>query len=244
MELTTKENSLKVVQQRTSVFFMSQYIGYSKENAERFKKAIGHEGMTVGAVQGAGIPVPMGNPSMPQLGMPWKLVDKDVIINFLPGKIDVIQDKEFEVASGVKSFIAYSKEVVGKIIGEAGYTMSRLAYAPLFSLTSKEPKEVKQRWGKLLSKTTVEGIDFQNIELRFLLKKQIKINGGLVDINMLNQISDGIHLVNGQKDADCLLLQIDLNTIPDTAYSFGVSDLNAFLDLAPLEIENICKFVL
>lgn len=235
---------VRLVQQRASIFFFSQYIGYSEENAKKFIDLIGHENMKIGAIQGQGIAVPLSNPDMPQLGMPWRIIDGNASINFLPGKIDVIRDNEEAPETGTSDFVAYVKDIIGKIINGTHYSMSRVAYAPLFSVITQEQGEVKKRWGKLLVKTSCEGIDFQNIELRYLLKKEVNLNGKSVQINLFHQISDGMHFKDGKKDADCLLLQIDVNTIPEMNYSFSIKDFDTFMEIAPKEVKLLSTSVL
>lgn len=235
---------VRLAQQRVSIFFFSQYIGYSEENAKKFIGLLGHDNVKIRAIQGPGIAVPLGNPDTPQLGMPWQIEEGNTSINFLPGKIDVIRNHEEDPKAGTIDFVAYAKDVIGKIIDDTQYSMSRIAYAPLFSVITQDQGEVMKRWGKLLVKTSCDGIDFQNIELRYLLKKEVDINGKSVQINLFHQISDGIHFKDGKKDSDCLLLQIDVNTIPEMNYSFTKKDFDTFMDIAPSEVKLLSDSIL
>lgn len=60
------------------------------------------------------------------------------------------------------------------------------------------------------------------------MKKIVRLNNKDIEMNFLHQLSDGFHVTNGQKDADCVLVRLDINTVPEKPYSFETEDMDEF----------------
>ena len=219
------ENLPKAVQMRGTIFFQ-QNIGYTPENASKYKQLLMPEGNVIGIPQ---VGIPMGaNPLAPQFGMPWRLVNDGLHISFFPNKIDIIYEKEGELGKIDVDFLKLCTEKFTLFKSDSQFPINRLAYAPLFSIIVNEKMQSTDFWQRILKKISYKGIPFQNIEYNFLLKNIVSINSKEVEMNFLHQLSDGYHITNGKKDSDCILMRLDINTVPEKPYSFGVDDMKVF----------------
>lgn len=221
----------KVVQLRGTIFFQ-QYIGYTPENVSIYKPLFMPDGDVVGIPQ-VGVPIQGSNPLAPQFGMPWQLVknyapNESLKISFLPNKIDIIQEKEGRFGEIDNKFLQLCFEKFRSFKDYGNFIISRMAYAPLFSVIVNDNIQATEFWQNLLKQTSYKGIPFQNIEYNFLLKKIVRLNDKDVEMNFLHQLSDGFHITNGQKDADCVLVKLDINTVPEKPYTFETKDMEDF----------------
>ncbi len=222
----------KVVQLRGTIFFQ-QYIGYTPENVRIYKPLFMPDGNVVGIPQ-AGVPIQGSNPLAPQFGMPWQLVknyatNESLKISFLPNKIDIIQEKEGRFGEIDNDFLNLCVEKFKSFKNNnRDFIISRMAFAPLFSIIVNDTVLATDFWQNLLKQTSYKGIPFQNIEYNFLLKKIVRLNNKDIEMNFLHQLSDGFHVTNGQKDADCVLVRLDINTVPEKPYSFETEDMDEF----------------
>lgn len=223
------ENPFKIVQQRATIF-MSQSIMYTPENAAKFKQLLLPQAKELIV---ANVPPQVSITMAPQYGMPWQLVeDVDGCIfrvMFLPNKIDIVQEKDGDFGSADKDFIEFSIDKFNELKKEISGSIDRMAYSPTVSYAVNEATSSSDFWNELLKRTTVKGIPFQNIGLTYLLKRIEYINNKEVEINFLHQFSDGFHLTDNKKDADCVLFTLDINTVSDRSYEFGIDDLCDFL---------------
>lgn len=220
------ENLPKVVQMRGTIFFQ-QIIGYTPENAAKYKQLLMPEGKVTGIPQ-VGIPIQGANPFAPQYGMPWQLVNESIQISFFPNKIDIVCEKEGVFGKNDAEFLRLCTEKFSKFKLDGDFPINRLAYAPLFSITVTEKMQSREFWQRILKQISYKGVPFQNIEYNYLLKNIVNINSKEVEMNFLHQLSDGYHITNGQKDSDCVLIKLDINTVPEKPYSFEVKDISAF----------------
>ena len=229
-----KEN-LSTVQLRSSIF-LQQNIGYTPENADRIKGLLNiNEGKVYGIPQ-PGLPVLGVNPMMPQYGMPWRIFIKkddgrEYNIAFQPGKIDIVLAKEESYNSNIETaFCQQSVEWFSSILDTLnGLTVQRIAYAPLYAIPKGNAGA--NLWKNLLNKTFIDGVQAQDINLQFLLKKLVSFGGMEIQMNLLHQIFDGVQtrMVNDtQTVCEVLLLQLDLNSVPEKVLSLDKAGITAF----------------
>lgn len=221
----------KVVQLRGTIFFQ-QYIGYTPENVSIYKQLFMPDGDVVGISQ-IGVPIQGSNPLAPQFGMPWQLVknyapNESLKISFLPNKIDIIQEKEGGFGEIDTEFLQLCLEKFKSFKNNGDFIISRMAFAPLFSIIINDNIQTTEFWQNLLKQTSYKGIPFQNIEYNFLLKKKVRLNERDIEMNFLHQLSDGFHITNGKKEADCVLIKLDINTVPEKPYTFETKDMEEF----------------
>lgn len=227
-----KEKMITV--QLRSTIFLQQNIGYTPENAEKFRNLL-MPGCKIYNITQPGMPMLGVNPNMPQYGMPWRLFNKseegEYNIAFQPGKIDIILAKEVAYGDDIeKDFCNKSIKWFSDILETQGNTVAtRIAYAPLYAIKN-EGEDKNLIWENLLKKTVFGGIPTQDVNLSFLLKSFIPIQGENVQINLLHNIFDGNQIKNEGTSPTVhkvLLLQLDLNTIPEKNLSLtkdGVAD--------------------
>jgi hypothetical protein len=98
-------------------------------------------------------------------------------------------------------------------------------------------------WNQLLRQSSYEGIPYQDISLSYLIKKQQKLKGRTFTVNFLQKIFNGIQIKEGKKAADCLLVQIDMNTVPDQPYQFASDQIEEFLNQSISWKENIIDHI-
>lgn len=231
---------------------MQQNIGYTPENAEKFRALLLPDCKVYGIPQ-PGVPMLGINPTMPQYGLPWRLFKKfedggDYNIAFQPGKIDIVLAKEAAYDTGVeREFCKQSIEWFSKILEtQNGLPVMRIAYAPLYAIKKDEDYSSDAIWGNFLKKTIFDGTQAQDINLQFLLKQLVKIGNRDIQMNLLHNIFDGKQskTVNDVPVvSDVLLMQLDLNSIPEIILNMdkdGISDFfNAVLDVKNKLIENV-----
>lgn len=224
------ENSFKIVQQRGTLFF-PQTIGYTPENATRFKQLFLPTAVEMAMPQ-IGIPPQGTNMVLPQYGMPWQLVSQSpnntYKVLFSPNKLDIIFEAEGELGKIDDDFVSFCSDKFQTFINETKYPINRIAYAPLFSLLVNDENPASDFWKGVLKRVSHGGVPFQNIEFNYLIKRIEHINGKDIEMNFLHQLTDGYHMTEGKKDADCILCTIDMNTIPEMPYSFELDDVKAF----------------
>lgn len=242
------KEKMNTVQLRSTIF-LQQNIGYTPEIAERFKELLMSESIVFGIPQ-PNMPTFGVNPNDPQYGMPWRLFKKteegEYNIAFLPGKIDIVLTTEVLYGGDTEAlFCQKSIEWFSKILETQGQTATRIAYAPLYAIMKDENNSV---WENLLKKTIYDGVQSQDINLSFLLKRIINIEGKDIQINLLHNIFDGNQIKNegsSQIVRKVLLLQLDLNSVPENYLNLNKNGITAFynsiLDIKCSLIDNVTK---
>ena len=243
---------INIVQLRSTIF-LNQNIGYTPENAEKFRALLMPDSKIYGINQ-TNIPIFGVNPNMPQYGMPWRLfkrsTNEEYNIAFLPGKIDIVLEKEASYGDDTEiNFCKKSIEWFSDIIEtQDNFFATRIAYAPLYSISKNNEYYEKPIWSNLLKNTIFNGIQARDINLSFLLKKQINFNGRDIQMNFLHNIFDGNKIKNEgtlQIANEVLLLQLDLNSIPEDHLSLrrkGIEDFfSNILDIKCELIDDVTK---
>lgn len=226
--------TLPVIAQLRATVFISQFIGYSPQNENEYRALFLPDG-TLTPIQPEGlVPSPQA-PVIPQYGMPWRLIkwgDKQgesTSVTFYPGKIDIILNKEGHLEELGGPFIDFC---IGKfkLLLAKSFVISRMAFCPTFTIRVDSSEQATEYWRRLLKCTTSNGIRYQNIGVNYLLKTEIIVNQRTVVMNFLHQITDGVHITSGTKDADCILVTLDMNSAPEHVYSFVEQDLAPFFE--------------
>lgn len=242
---------LAIVQLRASIFAPLN-ISFTPENFTTFSGLLLPESKAFNA-NTQGVIVPRMNPNNPQYGMPWRLFKKtedgDINIVFLPGKVDIILTKDANYSDGVEDMfcnkcINWFKEIIET---QGSITVNRIAYAPLYSI-KLDGIPTDTVWNGILKKTVVDGVRLQDINLSFLLKREIVFNNNSIQMNLLHSYSDGMQIrtdEDGEKAYPVLLLQLDLNSIPEKPLSLnadGVKDFfNGILEVKDNLIKNVIE---
>lgn len=238
---------MNILQLRSTIF-IPQNIGYSPENAEDFKNQL-----ELGDCKIYGIP-PVGvvgiNPNTPQYGMPWRLFKKtddgnEYNIAFYPGKIDIILTKNISYNEDIEDdFCKKSIVWLGAILDKTEKHVTRIAYAPLYAFKTIDAGTI---WNTLLKSTVYDGIQTQDLNLSFLLKKIIKFGEKDIQMNMLHNFSDGIQTVmeNESLKADkVVLFQLDLNSVPEKDLSLDKDGVKSFFKNILEEKNKLVKNVI
>lgn len=238
--------------QLRSTIFLQQNIGYTPENAEKFRDLLIPSCKIYNITQ-PGMPMLGVNPNMPQYGMPWRLFKKteegEYNIAFQPGKIDIILAKEVAYGDDIeKDFCDKSIKWFSDILEtQKDAVATRIAYAPLYAIKNEGEDKISI-WENFLKKTVFGGIPTQDVNLSFLLKSFISLQGENVQINLLHNIFDGNQIKNegaSQTAHKVLLLQLDLNTIPEKSLSLnkgGIAEFfNNILEVKSNLINNVTE---
>ena len=135
-----------------------------------------------------------------------------------------------------------------KILSTQGQVkVNRIAYAPLYAikLDGIAPETI---WGGLLKNTMADGTPLQDINLNYLLKRQIRFNNNEIQMNLLHNFSDGMQIKQegeGQVMYQVILLQFDMDSIPEVPLSLdadGVKDFfNGILEVKNNLISNVAE---
>lgn len=171
------------------------------------------------------------------LGMPWQLVGKDdsgnnVVIVFLPNKIDIVKNIECPNEKMEEDFICFCSEKFKLFLDDIKMDAVRLAYSPLLAMADNDAEGRMVAWQHLIKQTSIEGVPCQDVNVSFLTKKIKQLGDKEVDMNFLFKMMDGMKLKDGVKTSDSVLVQLDINTVPEASYSFGGKDVETFLNKA------------
>jgi hypothetical protein len=241
------ENQRTIVQLRASIFY-PQNIGYSPENSRKYKDIF----LPDGEISQFGMQ-PIANFSFPQpqigIGMPWQLVQKlnnngskNEIVSFLPGKIDIVRNDELITQDQERTFINSCSKRFTDCLSDLKIPATRIASCPTVAilLTGSDDYTI---WNQLLKQSSYEGIPYKDINLSYLIKKTQTLKGQTFAVNFLHKICNGIQIKEGKKTADCLLVQIDMNTVPDQSYQFNSNQIEDFLVQSISWKENIIDHI-
>lgn len=239
-----KEN-LTIAQLRSTIFVPFN-IGYTPENFNSFRDLL----LPGAKSYGVNIPemiISGQNPNLPQYGMPWRLFKKcdnegDYNIVFSQGKIDVILSKDVKYGADIEEeFCKKCVDWFSKILEKQEQRIvTRVAYAPLYAIRLEENTKSDVVWSRLLKQTIVDGTPIQDVNLNYLLKREISFDGNVIQMNLLHSISDGMQIKqdeSGQKTYQVVLLQLDLNSIPEKILNLDSKGINGFFT----EILNVKK---
>lgn len=237
------KDNLFIAQLRGTIF-VSQYIGYTPENANKFRELLLPDSTAYSAPE---IIVPGVNPTAPQYGMSWRLFKKcgdngDYNIVFLPGKIDIILTKDAKYGDETEmNFCKKCADWFSKIMKEISISIvTRIAYAPLYAIRY-EDGTYDTRWESLLKKTVYDGTPMRDVNFSFLLKRVINICGKEVEMNLLHNISDGVQIkvrAETQQQIQVVLLQLDINSTPEKSIDLDAGGVNKFFDGGILVIKE------
>lgn len=241
-----------VIVQLRSTIFLQQNIGYTPENAAKFQALLLPNSKVYGIPQ-PGVPMLGVNPIIPQYGLPWRIFEKsedgsEYNIAFQPGKIDIILAKEADYNTNIEEKFCQKSITWFNIILDAlnGLFVTRIAYAPLYAINKDGRYAGDAFWNCLLKKTVFDGTQMQDVNLQFLLKQLIKFGDREIQMNLLYNIFDGKQsktVDNNPVINDVLLMQLDLNSIPEIILNMdkkGVADFfNAILEIKNKLIENV-----
>ena len=241
------KEKLSTVQLRSTIF-LQQNIGFTPENAEKFRGLLHLEGSEAYGIPQPGLPVLGVNPTLPQYGMPWRLFLKrsdggEYNVAFQPGKIDIVLAKEDSYENDIEQrFCRESIEWFSSILDtQDGINVQRIAYAPLYAVPKVNGENLgEELWRSFLKKTVVDGVQAQDINLQFLFKKLIRFGKMELQMNLLHQIFDGVQtkiVDDKQTIREVLLLQLDLNSVPEKVLSLNKDGMASFFE-GILEIKN------
>jgi hypothetical protein len=246
------KKKLVTVQLRSTIF-LQQNIGYTPENATQFQKLLGIADSKVYGIPQPGAPILGVNPMTPQFGMPWRLFQKEdngfeYNVAFQPGKIDIVLAKQAVYSEDIETaFCKKSAEWFSKILDiQTGVSVQRIAYAPLYAIEKSKDDDGSELWNKLLKKIVYDGSPAQDIDLQFVLKKQISFNGKEIQMNFLHHFFDG-NLTEGngatQVIRNVLLFQLDLNSVVERPLSLDKDGMigfyNGIIDIKNDLIDNV-----
>lgn len=231
------KKKLVTVQLRSTIF-LQQNIGYTPENATQFQDLLGIADSKVYGIPQPGAPILGVNPMTPQFGMPWRLFQKEdngfeYNVAFQPGKIDIVLAKQAAYSEDIETaFCKKSAEWFSKILDiQTGVSVQRIAYAPLYAIVKSKDDDGSELWNKLLKKIVYDGSPAQDIDLQFVLKKQISFNGKEIQMNLLHHFFDG-NLTEGngatQVIRNVLLFQLDLNSVVERPLSLDKDGMVGF----------------
>lgn len=227
---------LSLVQQRGTIF-VPKFIGYSEDNAANY------HGLLDGAKPiPVPVPSPFGVPMQPealQSGGNWQLVRGVTRIVFLPNRIDIIKDwisprNEKEE----KEFLELCSRVFGEILSHEGLTASRVAYAPAFARDKDSTFNDGLVWDCLLTKPNFDSLTPLEVSVVRNFRSKKIIAGKEYDINFRSSFASANHtLMDGTVATGSVLVNFDINSIPEKDYAFTLDTLKCFFDTA-LEYSN------
>ena len=232
------DKNVTIAQMRGTIF-LSETIGFTPDNANKFKALLLREAQVSGVVLMPGVP-PAFVPA--QWGAPWCLQYQDADMSnywimFLPGKIDIIRSCEQPYESTLATgFVHLCAEWINKITTSMGSSVkpTRVAYAPMFVLIQEECQEMATFfWNNILKVNTLDAYPIADRNVSYLLKKEISLNDKSIQLNLLHNISDGIQtrVVNSvQESRKVIMIQFDINTIPEINYNLENSEINTFFE--------------
>ncbi len=227
-----------VIVQLRGTIFVPLNVSYTPENAAKFRELLLPDARAYNAIAPERI-VPGVNPNTPQYGMPWRLFKKvdnegDYNIVFLPDKIDIILNKDVRYGDDTESnFCKKCIDWFTKILLALGNpSVSRIAYAPLYAIRLDKLSS-DYVWSKWLKGSTVNGSTMQDINLNYLLKREVCFSDRKIQMNLVHNITDGIQVLQGEEGNPVhkvVLVQFDLNSIPESPLTLDCSGIKVFFE--------------
>ena len=214
--------------QLRSTAFIPVVITYNEENRSRFANLLPDSQVMEIMPQSPNTIIQSGI----TLGAPFQYVKYNRSIMFNGHRVDIVETRQNEQIASEKDFVDFCIDVFTKIIPEVGcYT--RFAYAPLMAVDEIDGFNCNLWWNKILKGTTQEGLPMQEINVTFLLKKNILINEKEITLNLHHNLYDGYRFDSkGDKINDSILAAFDINTLEKNNLSFKNDDVVSFFEIA------------
>lgn len=218
-----------IVQLRGTVF-IPMPIGYSDENRDKYLT------MLPGGLVQSSVPSQVANmPAVPSLGAPWQIVKENIIISFGPNQVDIISNRVNDIDIDEDAFVNLCKTVFS-IITETSRFNTRMAFAPLYAMDENETFVLDDWWKRVLFSTSYDGAKKQNINLTYVLKRGMDLNGKKLTLNLHHNFYDGMKMDNQHRKLnDSLMFGLDINTVPEQNLLIEERDVPVFFDKAILE---------
>lgn len=228
-----------------STIFLSNGIGYSADNELKYRKLLPNgkvKSVLPNTLHLEGVSNLVFGPGVNDS---WQLVDteKGYNIVFIQNKIDLIYVKKNQVKDIEKEFIDFTIKTFRTIMDEVGYVV-RIAYSPTYVFDPEEGFPYPEYWKRILLSNKIEGMDMQDINIQYLLKKEWKDNENSFGINLLHNWSDAIKtqdLKEKKTQSKCITLNLDINTVPGGKTIFYEQSLEHFFREMPTWVEELLK---
>lgn len=216
-----------VVQFRSTAF-IPVVITYNEENRSRFSNLLPDSQVMETLPQSTNTIIQSGI----TLGAPFQYVKDNRSIIFNGHRIDIVEKRLNEQISSERDFMDFCINVFTRITPEIGH-YTRFAYAPLLAVDEIDGFSCNLWWNKILNKTTQMGLPMKEINVTFLLKKDVIINEKEITLNLHHNLYDGYRFDNkGDKINDSILAAFDINTVQQECLSFKNDDMESFFELA------------
>ena len=221
-----------------STIFLPNGIGYSADNELKYRELLPNGQVKSVLPNTLRLEVGPGLTFGPGVNDSWQLVDKEQGYNivFIQNKIDIIFVNKNPVKNVEKDFIDFTIKAFRRIMDEEGYVV-RMAYSPTYVLDSDEGFAYPDYWKKILLTNKIEGMDMQDINVQYLLKKDWEYDGSPISINLLHNWSEAIktQIKDGkQVPSKCITLNLDINTVPSGKSIFTVNNMDRFFKEIPI----------
>lgn len=228
-----------IVQLRGTIF-VPKTIGFSDEMKSRFMPLLPN-----GQVQPVMLPIPPQDPFLmgQQMiyGGPWKIVKDGRSIIFNQVNVDVIENRVNDQISSEEDFVKFCVKVF-KTITEYLHYNTRMAYAPTFAMDEVDDFKCKDWWDSMFASTSIGGMNMQDINLTFLMKKGFNLNDKKLTLNIHHKIFDGYRYNQDNiKINDSIIVTLDINTVQDNTIELDANDVNLFFEKAIDEKKKLMK---
>jgi hypothetical protein len=221
-------NQPKLIGLRCSIF-LSKSIGYTAENELKYKPLLPNaqvKGFTpnVPSELNLGFNMSLG------FNAAWQLEDKEsgYSIIFAPQKIDILFRKSGD-ENAKQRFMSFSIRVFTEIL-EEGFC-NRLAFSPTYLMDSEDGFLYPDYWKSILKNNQILNLPMKNINLQYLLRKDWVNEGKIIKINLSHKWSDAVvtkTINNSSHNSSCIILTLDINTVPQTQLQFSKKDVAKF----------------
>lgn len=223
---------LSIVQQRGTIFIPS-FINYSEENAAKYADLLpGAKPVPTP------VPTPFGGPNMMpeelQQGSSWQFVRGNTRIAFLPNRVDVFKDWISPRHQNEENdFLSLCKTVLGIVIDREKVKASRVAYSPALARDKDATFSEDMLWDVLLTKTTLGDVKPMEVSINRNYRVKRMLAGHEMMFNFRASFGSANHtLPDGTVATGSVLVNFDINSIPEENYQFDTSLLSAFFDSA------------
>lgn len=181
-------------------------------------------------------PFPVGQQMT--LGGPWRIVKDGRSIVFNPQSVDVVEGRYNDYISSEEEFAEFCVKVLSAITECLNYN-TRLAYCPTFAMDQQDGFNCKDWWATMFASTTQAGVNMQEVNLTYVLKKGFDLNGKKLTLNMHHNIFDGFRYNNNVKEKDSIIITLDINTVPQSDLRLDSADVKLFFEKALKEKEKL-----
>lgn len=231
----------EIINRRATIFVINKIV-VDNENVIKITSALGPFGLMPSTAKGVGLKItPNGVIQEEVLTLEMRTIDESFKVVFGVDRIDIIRNKVSvaDAFDSTDSFLNKAKEIISTLISLFPISISRLALCAnvCYDMESIRLNNIYKIFVNSANEIPVEW------QLRKVIRTTLTTNEA-AKINNVFTLSRGIVQIGFENvPKDRILLEIDINTMPNAGLLFNEADIENFWKLSVESLqENITKY--